>query len=73
MKDHSDGPGCKKLSASFIPQGRQIGRGQQRTKTDLTLDSKLRNVTEKESAATPHMSTGMGGRSTINFQGSSVQ
>lgn len=52
MKGHSDGLGCKKLSASPIPQGKQTGRRQQKTMTDLTLDSKLGNMIEKESEAT---------------------
>lgn len=48
-KDHSDGLGLgyKKLSASPTPQGRQMGRRQQRTITDLTLDSKLRNMIKR--------------------------
>lgn len=58
MKNHCDGPGCKRMSPSFIPQGKQMGR-RRRTIIDVTLDSKLRNMTEKEPGATLGMSTGM--------------
>lgn len=59
MKDHSDGLGYKKLSAFPLPRGRQMGRRRQRTITDLTLDSKLRNMIEKDSEAPLDMSREM--------------
>lgn len=40
MNDHSDGLGSKKLSASSVPQGKQMGRRQQKTITDLKLGLK---------------------------------
>ena len=59
MKDHSDGLGCKKLSASPVLQGKHMERRQQRTVTDLALDSMVRNMIEKDSETTLDMSTEM--------------